>query len=160
MAVKVQIEKSPWVFDLETTELAWDIGKEIIKFKKPTLDVKEGAKPEQVIDLLQAEEVVTIHCELTKHTLSGASSLFDVIRKLKQLVTGGSEVPGTDLVVSFKVMNQAEKPEDVEMLINWESAYITKMSIRLSPEASEDSKGVPEIATCTLAIRRAELVTK
>jgi len=156
MAVKVQIEKSPWVFDLETTELAWDIGKEIIKFKKPTLDVKEGAKPEQVIDLLQAEEVVTIHCELTKHTLSGASSLFDVIRKLKQLVTGGSEVPGTDLVVSFKVTNTGGDEE----LINWESAYITKMSIRLSPEASEDSKGVPEIATCTLAIRRAELVTK
>ena len=155
MAVKVQIEKSPWVFDLETTELAWDIGKEIIKFKKPTLDVKEGAKPEQVIDLLQAEEVVTIHCELTKHTLSGASSLFDVIRKLKQLVTGGSEVPGTDLGVSFKVTNTGGDEE----LINWESAYITKMSIRLSPEASEDSKGVPEIATCTLAIRRAELAT-
>ena len=156
MAVKVQITKGSWVFDLETTELAWDIGKEIIKFKKPTLDVKEGAKPEQVIDLLQAEEVVTIHCELTKHTLSGASSLFDVIRKLKQLVTGGSEVPGTDLVVSFKVTNT----DGNEELINWESAYITKMSIRLSPEASEDSKGVPEIATCTLAIRRAELVTK
>ena len=156
MAVKVQITKGSWVFDLETTELAWDIGKEIIKFKKPTLDVKEGAKPEQVIDLLQAEEVVTIHCELTKHTLSGASSLFDVIGKLKQLVTGGSEVPGTDLVVSFKVTNT----DGDEELINWESAYITKMSIRLSPEASEDSKGVPEIATCTLAIRRAELVTK
>jgi len=155
MAVKVQITKGSWVFDLETTELAWDIGKEIIKFKKPTLDVKEGAKPEQVIDLLQAEEVVTIHCELTKHTLSGASSLFDVIRKLKQLVTGGSEVPGTDLVVSFKVTNT----DGNEELINWESAYITKMSIRLSPEASEDSKGVPEIATCTLAIRRAELAT-
>ncbi len=156
MAVKVQITKGSWVFDLETTELAWDIGKEIIKFKKPTLDVKEGAKPEQVIDLLQAEEVVTIHCELTKHTLSGASSLFDVIKKLRQLVTGGSEVPGTDLVVSFKVTNT----DGDEELINWESAYITKMSIRLSPEASEDSKGVPEIATCTLAIRRAELVTK